>query len=300
MVELRTERLTLLPLSEWGVDLLAPLFTATEVRRALPPGPVDEGAVRRLLSDRIERAMPSGMGDWVVCVSGRPVGLTSLCPSVALPGGLPEVGWLLGREHRGRGIAAEAGSAVLRHAFHRLELPSVWSLTHPDDLAGASLARRLGFVEVGQRLVGKVDHAVAVCQAPPAGLHHLEVWVEDLDRARYSLGWLLAELGWVEYQRWSRGISWRHGGTYLVVERSPAVRPGGHDRLRAGMNHLALRVRGAEEMHRITEQATGRGWRLLFPEVHPYAGGPMHLAAYLEDPDGFEVELVADPAGPLR
>jgi hypothetical protein len=31
----------------------------------------------------------------------------------------------------------------------------------------------------------------------------------------------------------------------------------------------------------------------LFPERHPYAGGPDHYAAYLEDADGFEVELVA-------
>jgi hypothetical protein len=32
---------------------------------------------------------------------------------------------------------------------------------------------------------------------------------------------------------------------------------------------------------------------LLFPERHPYAGGPDHYAAYLEDAYGFEVELVA-------
>ncbi|ASO19933.1 catechol 2,3-dioxygenase-like lactoylglutathione lyase family enzyme [Actinoalloteichus hoggarensis] len=132
------------------------------------------------------------------------------------------------------------------------------------------------------------------------GPAHLEVWVEDLDRARHSLGWLLGELGWVEYQRWSRGISWRHGGTHLIAEHSPAVRPGGHDRLRPGMNHLALRVPDAEEMHRLAERAGTRGWRLLFPEVHPYAGGPMHLAAYLEDPDGVEVELVVDPGRTAR
>jgi hypothetical protein len=34
---------------------------------------------------------------------------------------------------------------------------------------------------------------------------------------------------------------------------------------------------------------------LLFPDRHPHAGGPDHYAAYLENTDGFEVELVASP-----
>ena len=33
----------------------------------------------------------------------------------------------------------------------------------------------------------------------------------------------------------------------------------------------------------------------LFPETHPYAGGPDHYAAYLANTDGFEVELVTQP-----
>lgn len=31
----------------------------------------------------------------------------------------------------------------------------------------------------------------------------------------------------------------------------------------------------------------------MFPDRHPYAGGAQHYAAYLENDDGFEVELVA-------
>jgi hypothetical protein len=41
--------------------------------------------------------------------------------------------------------------------------------------------------------------------------------------------------------------------------------------------------------------AAGYGWRLLFADRHPFAGGPNHYAAYLENEDGFEVELVARP-----
>ncbi|MGO8726360.1 MAG: hypothetical protein ACLQK8_06515 [Streptosporangiaceae bacterium] len=41
--------------------------------------------------------------------------------------------------------------------------------------------------------------------------------------------------------------------------------------------------------------APAHGWQLLFADRHPHAGGSQHYAAYLEDSDGFEVELVAPP-----
>jgi hypothetical protein len=34
----------------------------------------------------------------------------------------------------------------------------------------------------------------------------------------------------------------------------------------------------------------------MFADRHPYAGGPATYAAYLENEDGFEVELVAASA----
>ena len=33
------------------------------------------------------------------------------------------------------------------------------------------------------------------------------------------------------------------------------------------------------------------------PDRHPHAGGPEHYAAYLENGDGFEVDLVASDEG---
>ena len=42
--------------------------------------------------------------------------------------------------------------------------------------------------------------------------------------------------------------------------------------------------------------APDNGWRLLYPDRHPFAGGDDHYAAYLENRDGYEIELVAPPA----
>ncbi|MFF2651171.1 VOC family protein [Streptomyces sp. NPDC058045] len=129
-------------------------------------------------------------------------------------------------------------------------------------------------------------------------LHHVELWVPDLERARADWGWLLDRLGWRPYQDWAAGVSWRCGATYLVLEQSPAQRPGGHDRMRPGLNHLAFQLPDADALDALVAEAPAHGWRLMFPDRHPYAGGPGHRAAYLENRDGFEAELVA-PAEPL-
>lgn len=128
-------------------------------------------------------------------------------------------------------------------------------------------------------------------------LHHVELWVPSLARAEETLGWLLTSLGWVEYQRWPAGVSWRLGPTYVVVEESPAV-TGGHDRMRAGLNHLALHAGSRENVDALVASGLTRGWRLMFADKHPFAGGDDHYAAYLENSDGFEIELVAShPSG---
>jgi probable phosphoglycerate mutase len=73
----------------------------------------------------------------------------------------------------------------------------------------------------------------------------------------------------------------------------PDVQAGGHERRRPGLNHLAFHAGSCLEVDRLVVGAAEHGWTLLFPDRHPFAGGPQHYAAYLESEDGFEVELVA-------
>jgi catechol 2,3-dioxygenase-like lactoylglutathione lyase family enzyme len=128
---------------------------------------------------------------------------------------------------------------------------------------------------------------------PMGTIHHVELWVPDLDRATATWGWLLTELGYQPFQDWPGGRSWRAGQTYIVVEQSPARTASRHDRCRPGLNHLAFHMSSREHVDKLTGEALARGWRLMFADVHPYAGGSQHYAAYLENSDGFEVELVA-------
>jgi catechol 2,3-dioxygenase-like lactoylglutathione lyase family enzyme len=129
----------------------------------------------------------------------------------------------------------------------------------------------------------------------PGGLHHVELWVPDLTRARQEWGWLLGQLGYEPFQDWPDGCSWRLGETYIVVEQSPAMSAARHDRLRPGLNHLAFHAGTRDAVDGLAASGPGHGWVLLFPEAHPFAGGPEHYAAYLASTDGFEVELVARP-----
>jgi catechol 2,3-dioxygenase-like lactoylglutathione lyase family enzyme len=128
-------------------------------------------------------------------------------------------------------------------------------------------------------------------------LHHIELWVPSLGRAEASWGWLLGELGYQVSGEWPDGKSWQAGPTYIVLEQSPGRIVVRHDRLRPGLNHLAFHAGSREEVDRLAQEASQHGWRLLFGDRHPYAGGPDHYAAYLEDRDGYEVELVALPGG---
>jgi catechol 2,3-dioxygenase-like lactoylglutathione lyase family enzyme/limonene-1,2-epoxide hydrolase len=148
-------------------------------------------------------------------------------------------------------------------------------------------------VEAGRIAAATIYRAGTAEVVPPGTVHHVELWMPDLARAERSWGWLLPALGYAEYQRWADGVSYRLGPTYVVLERSAALEPGPHRRRAAGTNHLAFHAGGRSDVDGLVAAAPAHGWALLFADRHPHAGGAEHYAAYLEDADGYEVELVA-------
>lgn len=133
--------------------------------------------------------------------------------------------------------------------------------------------------------------------AARGALHHVELWLPDDDAAWASFTWLLAALGYERTSTWRTGSSWTLGPTYLVLETGPDV-VGAHERRRPGVNHLAFHAGTRADVDALTAAAPRRGWTLMFADAHPFAGGPDHYAAYLENAAGFEVELVADDDAP--
>ena len=115
--------------------------------------------------------------------------------------------------------------------------------------------------------------------ADGAFIHHVELWMDDLATAERQWGPVLTALGCEPFQHWEQGRSWRRAGSYVVIEQSPALRPGGHDRLRAGINHLAVRGERAA----VVAAALAAGW-----SVRTDTGQAVHLT----DEQGFELEVV--------
>lgn len=124
-------------------------------------------------------------------------------------------------------------------------------------------------------------------------IHHLTLWVPDVDRADESWTWLLGELGYRPDRSLDGVLLLRHpDGFTVALETSTDMVPDMlYSRMRPGLNHIAFRVESIEALAQITDVATDHGWTPIASDRHRIAGDAR--VVYLEDRDGFEVELVA-------
>src|ERR1700752_2794143 len=127
----------------------------------------------------------------------------------------------------------------------------------------------------------------------PRAIHHFDLWVQDAATATPQWDWLFTTCGWERDFADDTGGAWKHpDGTYTFLERSADLVDERHDRLRPGINHLALSVPDRQALDAVREAASGHGWAELFAEKYPHAGGEDHVALYLENSESFEVEVV--------
>lgn len=291
---LTSERLRLRQLVEADRESVVKVFSDPEMSRFFAADFSAPAAANAMVDRRLDYRGPAGQGHWVIERDGEVIGVAHLRPSSELPGGVPELGYYVASTHAGQGLATEAARAVVDHGLDALGLPAIWALVHENNVASRKVAARLGFLDIGSGVhYGDLHRVLVALPATHGRPHHVELWVPDLAAAERSWGWLLTELGWREFQRWPAGVSWRRAGAYLVVEASPALSAAEHERTRPGLNHLALHVATRAQVDELSTRATDHGWRPLFADHYPHAGGAAHYAAYLENDAGFEVELVA-------
>lgn len=125
-------------------------------------------------------------------------------------------------------------------------------------------------------------------------LHHIEIYVKDLNKSKAFWGWLLHELGYSEYQSWEHGISYILEKTYIVfVQTEEKHLDIPYHRCKAGLNHLAFYGGSRENIDRITEKLRKMNVNILYEDRHPYAGG-QNYAVFFEDPDRIKVEIIAE------
>jgi len=129
-------------------------------------------------------------------------------------------------------------------------------------------------------------------------LHHIEIYVSDLNKTIKFWNWLLTKLDYQVYQKWDKGISWKDKSTYIVfVQANEKYLDIPYHRSRVGLNHLAFCAKSRQQVDDITLELKERGIDILYSDRHPFAGGPSHYALYFEDPDRIKVELVAPVEG---
>lgn len=125
-------------------------------------------------------------------------------------------------------------------------------------------------------------------------IHHIEIYVSDLNRSIDFWDWFLKDLNYHVFQKWEKGISWKFENTYIVfVQAEEKYLEAGYHRSRVGLNHIAFHARSNEHVDEMTAMLRGRGIPILYEDKHPYAGGKGYYALYFEDPDRIKVELVA-------
>lgn len=125
-------------------------------------------------------------------------------------------------------------------------------------------------------------------------LHHVELYVSDLEKSRKFWSWLLEQLDYELYQTWAQGFSYKLGETYLCfVQTEDAYLDQSYHRKRTGLNHLAFHVDSRKMVDEFTEKLKAQSIPILYTDRHPYAGGENYYAVFFEDPDRIKVELVA-------
>lgn len=145
MISLSTDRLILRMFRDDDIDEYAAICDDAEVMRFIGDG-------KRLSRPESWRNMAMILGHWQLRgygiwaveerQSGRLVGRVGFFNPDGWPGF--ELGWLLGRDHWGRGFATEAGRAALDFAFNVLRRDRVISLIHPGNQPSIRVAQRLG------------------------------------------------------------------------------------------------------------------------------------------------------------
>lgn len=123
-------------------------------------------------------------------------------------------------------------------------------------------------------------------------LHHVELYVRDLEISRAFWGWLLHRMGYTLFQSWDMGSSYILDDTYIVlVQTEERWLDIPFHRCRSGLNHLAFHADTKDFVDEITKELEQQGVTILYRDRHPYASGPDSYSVFFEDPDRLKVEI---------
>lgn len=143
-----TERLTLRPFTRGDVDAVFSYRSREDVARYLFDPPLTHEECTLAIQQRIAQVALEVEGDKIVLAveradTGQLIGEVSLIwRSIEARQG--ELGWIFDPLHQGQGFATEAAQALLRLAFHRVDLHRVYARCDAANGSSWRLMERLG------------------------------------------------------------------------------------------------------------------------------------------------------------
>ncbi|MBV9271401.1 MAG: GNAT family N-acetyltransferase [Candidatus Eremiobacteraeota bacterium] len=148
MRPLRTQRLTLTPVTVHNATLLWNVLQQPDLRRYQDLPTVGAAAFAELVSRRPKTLRPGAWGrfEWLVYFEGfkRAAGWISLRIAEREPD-CGEIGYSIVREFRSRGIATEAVGALVAEGFERAELATLRAYCVPQNEASRRVLENTGF-----------------------------------------------------------------------------------------------------------------------------------------------------------
>ncbi len=143
MTILTTARLTLRPARVGDEVGLHRAFTDPEAMRYWSTLPHTDIAQTRHFVEGMIWLKPEDGEEFIVEKDGEVIGKAGFWR-------WPEIGFILVRDHWGQGLASEAVTALIAHAFETRGLDEVVADVDPNNAASIALLEKLGFVETGR------------------------------------------------------------------------------------------------------------------------------------------------------
>ncbi|MBT8337434.1 MAG: GNAT family N-acetyltransferase [Gemmatimonadetes bacterium] len=153
MNPIRTPRLILRPLRRSDLRAVHRLYSEPELMRYITGHPrTPRQSAARLRKDlKHHREYGFGLCLALWAEDGRPIGRCGLEPVPTAQGLEGEAAWMFAREWWGRGLATEAGRALIEFGLGELGLRRVYAEADRGNPASLAVMRRLGMRAAGER-----------------------------------------------------------------------------------------------------------------------------------------------------
>lgn len=148
-MDLRTERLLLRPFTPGDLDALYGWRSDPEVTRFLLSGPTDREGAQEMLDQRLRQAtLPTAEGQGIcfavqLHAGGTVVGEVNL-DLTSEENSCGEIGYVIAKEHSGKGYASEAAAALLALGFRNMKLHRIIARSYAQHAASHRVMERIG------------------------------------------------------------------------------------------------------------------------------------------------------------